>query len=246
MDSLPDIVIAAQNGDQDALQQLRQSLTQDPSIDNPHYMDVYADGMISDDSWTQRLSRRDMFPAISKFYAHSWGVDKESVTSLVSKYASLMNKFTIETYQEIDRIETQLVCDELLPKSEQAKLIAKLARLNSDRAPVWQNLITENAAKNGNLFNKLVNQWLDEPLDWEEQQHFDPVKAKKFYNLEFARVFFKQLPQNILDFLGVVFYKASTKTTGEDIIYANLDIPIPEANRRAKALKVKFKFRKFE
>lgn len=250
MTSTATVVTEARNGDLTALRQLQKSLPHDPSRASPHSFHVRDGSLVEDSLWPSTVKRKDIYPPIPKFVTEgmkaSWGVSPRYVINVVKRYPSLVDQFAIQGYQKIKQFEDSLISADGLKRSNRVRVTDQIARLSNDRAPVWQNWVGETAAKGGTTFDGIVTRWLNEPTNWSECRYFDDVKMKRHFGCEAARTFFEQMPADHLEYLGLKLNDGIVEGTEEVLKCVFLNEPIKDANRRARALGVKFRFEVFE
>lgn len=240
------MAVAARNGEPAGLLQIKQTLQKDPSRADPHVFSVNAQHLVEDSLRTGPMIRKDVYPAISEFVSpfskHSIGVDVRHVISVVGRYPSLVDRFAIKGYSEIDRLEASLVTDEGLEPSSRARVLKRIQRLNSGGAPVWQNWINQMAQSTGHIFDGIVREWLNESIDWKEKSYFDATKVNRRFGVESAREFFEILQSEHLYYFGLKLSDGFIEGTGESFKCVFLRDSIKAANDRAAALGVKFRF----
>lgn len=245
---IAEMAVAARKGEPAAVDQIKLSLRKDPSRADPHMFSVDDNNLVEDALRPGPSVRKDVYPNIPKFVSsfdkRPFGVDASYVIAVVGKYPSLQKMFAAQGYKEIDRLEVSLVSNELLEPSGRAKAHKSIARLSSDGAPVWQNWIRESSRSDGLGIDSLVNRWLNQPVDWKESQYFDPVKRRRRFGLESAREFFEQLDFEHHYYLGLKLEDGVTESKEEKFKCVFLNDPIEDANARAAALGVKFRFAK--
>jgi hypothetical protein len=244
------MAFAARNGEPAAVAQIKGTLRKDPSRANPHFFTVSVNGLVEDSLRPGPMVRKDVYPEIPKFVSSfakaSWGVDPDYVSSVVGRYPSLVNKFSIAGLTEIERLEGELVLNEALEPAGRRYMLKRLLRLCSDNAPVWQNWISQVSATKGTTFDVMINGWLNESIDWKERKYFDPTQLRRRIGVESAREFFGHLDFEHLHYFGLKLTDGVVESTGESFKSVFLEDPIKDANARAKALGVKFRFREWQ
>ena len=159
----------------------------------------------------------------------------------ISRYPSLIERFARKGYCEIDRIENDLVVKHLTC-AQRKKLSDRLAQLTHPDHDVWENTIASTHYSHFDEIDNMINQWLDEPVDWGEQDLFDPIVLDDFYKLRVTRNFLTKIHRIPKAYLGVQLNEYTITQTDESQDFYSLSIPIKEANRRAKALGLKLRF----
>ena len=250
MTSPATVVTAARNGDPAALRHLRKSLHQDPSRANPHIFHIRDGSLVEDSLWPSTVRRKGIYPTIPEFVTKTmgrlwWGANPDYVISVVKQYPSLVDKFAIEGYQKIQQLEDSLISEDGLKRSDRVRVTEQIARLSTDRVPVWQNWVRETAAKGAYTFDDIVARWLNETTNWSEFNHFDSVKIKQHFGSKSARTFFEKIPVDHLEYIGLQLTDGIVEGSEEVLECVFLVDPIKDANRRARSLGVKFRFEIF-
>lgn len=246
---LAKIAVSARNGEPEGIRKIKETLRKDPSRAAPHIFTVGEDQMVQDSLRDGPMTREDVFPILPKF-AHAYGKASDGISSgyvisVVERYPSLQKKFAIKAFQEIDRLEDLLVTNEFLEPSARAKMLKRIAQLNADRAPVWCNWVKDvSATKGSSIFDVMVSSWLRAPIDWKEESFFDATRRTRRFGVESARVFFEELDFEHHYYFGLKLEVATFQSTGEELNVVFLKDSIEDANKRAIALGVKFRFAK--
>lgn len=145
---------------------------------------------------------------------------------------------------EIDSLEEELDEDELETSKEQKALLKKIEALKECRdenEEPWIDWIDwiELEGKSGIAkFNELIEDWLTDPIDWMQSDHF-PVRS----GLQGAALgFFEEQEYALLDALGVVIVEG--EHPGSSYHAAELRNGIEDANAVAESLGLPLRFRK--
>lgn len=239
-------VVGARNGEAADLAAMKQSLARDPSRADPHLFTVTANNLVEDSLRDGPQTRLDVYPKIpalhSRLGGKLWDFSAAQAIAVVGRYPSLADRFAIRGYREIDELEDSLINNDALATSDREKILKRVAALGSDRAPVWQNWIRQLPRTGGAVCDAIIQRWLAEPIDWQEQAFFDPARLELLFGVEAAVEFFSQLGVEHRSYFGVELADAVVPDTTQTFKAVFLQDPIADANRRAQALGVKFRF----
>ena len=243
---LAKIIADAIDGQPVAIETLKRTLKCDPSRANPHVFWVGKKGIIFDSLKTQALQRREVLPHVSRYgnaaIMKVLAFDAREVIHQALKFPILKTRFEILAFKEIDEIEATLVLDDQLSSAGRLMYKKRLALIMDPKLPIWQNWVLALRKFQFNKIDKIIQAWLDEPVDLTEQHMFKVGWDTYPYSIMSAKKFFEHLDIEHLLFLGLKRESFKLLETGEIELLPVLTIPVKLANQRAKTLGVKFKF----
>lgn len=143
--------------------------------------------------------------------------------------------------KEIESLEEDLDDDAPANSKEQKALQKKIAALKEFRDEYeepWQDWIELEGENGIAKFNELIEDWLSDPIDWMQSEWF-PVRSGP---QGAALGFFQDQTYDLLDALGVVIVEG--EHPGSTYYAAELRQGIDEANHKAKAMGLPFRFKK--
>ncbi len=142
---------------------------------------------------------------------------------------------------EIESLEADFDDEDPEPSKKQKALQKKIAALKGFRDEYeepWIDWIELEGKSGIAKFNELIDDWLSEPIDWMQSEWF-PVRSGP---QGMALGFFQDQPCDLLDTLGVVIVEG--EHPGSTYYAAELRQDVDEANHKAEALGLPFRFRK--
>lgn len=248
------IVALAQDGHEGALSILKKEFKPPASPHNPHYFSVHPKLLvISDSHQGGPQTKREVMPAFPRFgkewistgkkqiQTNAYGPPSRAVERL-KDYPSLTAKISAIAFQEIDEIEEQLVIDDCMPKVKLTKLRTKLDTLTRGSRPVWENWVL---SLDENLYyriDRVVNQWLDEPIDMDESHLFVSGWNDVPYAEMAAKQFFDKISEMLQLYLHVEKHTYELSSNNKPVQLYKLSCSITVVNKRAKALGANFRF----
>lgn len=170
--------------------------------------------------------------------------ETSSVDSLISEIqacpplASFMDRALNE---EIERLEENFDDEEKELSTEQKALQKKIATLKEYREEYeepWPDWIELEGKSGIAKFNELIEDWLTDPIDWEQSEWFS-VRAGA-QGAAFG--FFQDQPYELLDKIGVVVVEG--EHPGSTYYAAELRQDIEKANATAQELGLPFRFKR--
>lgn len=243
---LAKIIEDAIAGDPVAIETLKRTLERDPSRAHPHIIWVNQQGHVFDSLKTAARQRREVLPHIPRYGSAAFmkvlAVDTHGVMGHALHYPSLKERFASMAFEEVDHIESILVTSDRLSRAGRIRYKKRLQQIMNPDRPVWQNWLRSLHASSFDRLDRVIQSWLDEPIDLSEQHLFKPGWDQYPYALMSAKKFFDQLQVEHLVFLGLKSGLFTLSATGQTELLQTLTIPIQLANERAKTLGVKFKF----
>lgn len=242
--------------DESAISALRSSVGRDPSKKNPHYFKVREDGLIFDTLMAQPKIRREVmnhFPRFGMgFYGndprrtqcHWKAVSSSFVISKAQPFAILMRRFADMAFEDLDQLESELITKERLSRLERKKRLMKIQSITDPGDLVWKNWVNSLDKSDFVRVDAVFQGWLNEPIDWREQDFFDFDWEDHFDSNNSAKEFFDKLKNLHKAYLGVNLCDFNVKGKILPKPFYELIHSVQEANKRARALGFKFRFRK--
>jgi hypothetical protein len=236
------IIVRARDGDENSLQQLRVWLGPDPSRQNPHTFTVAPQGVLVDTLAPGPKRRQEVFAKIPPFTGarNGPGATRDAMAAIAA-CPPLERFFVQKAMAHMEEIETRLIVQESLSRADRSKLRRELTLLGAQGRTFWENWVWHTSALAQVQFDRIVREWMWGPVDMNEAPWFKPGWDQSLYGIESANAFFRKMPVEIRVFfemeIAELQREGSRKT---DCIL--LKASPKEANRRAKMLKVNFRF----
>jgi hypothetical protein len=142
---------------------------------------------------------------------------------------------------EIESLEEDLEHEESENSKEQKALLKKIGKLREFRDEYdepWVDWIELEGENGISKFNKLIDEWLSEPVDWMQSEFFPARSGPQGAALGF----FQDQPYEVLDALGVVVVEG--EHPGSTYYAAELKSDIDDANNAAIAAGIPVRFKK--
>lgn len=212
----------------------------DPSRATPHVFDITRYGALHDSLAYQTLCRKDVYAPVAPPF-RSLAVN--AAVAAVKACVPLAEHLQRAALAQVGALETRLIVDETLDRAGRAKLRRQLRLLLAPGRPVWENWVRQSREHELTRFDALVRRWRDEPLTTlAEKQWFVPGWYRQLDETGAAAVFFAHLPAAVREYLAIEL------TDGRPLGYpgncALLETPADEANRRARLLGARFRFKR--
>jgi hypothetical protein len=236
------IIVGARAGDKDSLQKLRVWLGADPSRHNPHTFTVGPQDVLIDTLAPGPQRRKEVFAEIPPFSDAKvrLGATRLAVDA-VAACPPLEKFFMQKAMARMEELETRVIVNESLSRADRSKLRRELTLLGAQGRTFWENWVWHTSALAQVQFDRIVREWMWGPVDMNEAPWFKPGWDQSLYGIESANAFFRKMPVEIRVFfemeIAELQREGSRKT---DCIL--LKASPKEANRRAKMLKVNFRF----
>ena len=198
------------------------------------FYEVSEYGTISDPSVPAPRLRVDVFQDISPGFIRS----SDDLISDVEGCTPLASHFSILAERHLSDIEDELDADDgTLGFVERRRLAFLVAALQDDPDTGWRDWVEHKGDAGLAGFKEIIQDWLDEGIDWNEAEWFDSGWSGQ----DAARQFFSDLDAKVLDALGVVIIEG--EHPGSSYCAAELRDEIASANQAAQALGLAFRFR---
>lgn len=198
------------------------------------FYEVAENGTISDPTVPEPKLRADVFQNISPRFIRS----AEDLISEVDDCIPLASHFSNLAANHLSDIEDKLEADDnTLGFVERRRLAFLVAALQDDPDTGWRDWVEHEGDPGLAGFKKIIQDWLDDDIDWDEAEWFD----RGWSGQDAALGFFSSLDAKVLDALGVVIIEG--EHPGSSYYAAELRDEIVDANQTAQALGLAFRFR---
>jgi len=206
-----------------------------PSLPGPlFFYEVSKYGTISDPGVLGPKLRSDVFQNVSPGLIRS----ADDLVSEVDGCNPLASHFSILAADHLSSIEDKLDADDhALGFIERRRLAFLAAALQGDPDTGWRDWIAHEGDPGLAGFKEIIQDWLDEDVDWNEAESFDSGWSGQSAALES----FSSLNAKVLDALGVVIIEG--EHPGSSYYAAELRGEIAHANQAAQTLGLAFRFR---
>ncbi len=169
---------------------------------NLTWFEVAAGGVISMPGIAQPKARYQVFEQIDPSAVHS----SEELIDLVAACEPLLERFRehgqrLVRHHDQARVPSETLVDRLLRPAAQGHAAQRLIMraLREDPQEGWRDWIELRGDAGLQEFQELIREWLAEPIDWDEIEHFDT-----FWNGQAAALaHFDDLPGASLRALGI-------------------------------------------
>ncbi len=196
----------------------------------PWYFEVSEFGTIVDPSFAEPQVRRDVFRVST-----DWIATPQELILEVDGCIPLCVRFQELAVQAVEDIRDRLYNEELDDRT-----LSRLERLEavfSDEHDGWRAWVRREGRRDLPKLLKAVEDWLDEPIEWDESDWFPYGWGDQGHALSF----FEALDGETLDALGVEIVMG--EHPGSTYYAAELPGSIEEANAAAEGLGLPFRFR---
>lgn len=203
---------------------------------NPWFFEVNADGTLVEADVVEPAVWEDIYDCIQTTYFD----DPESIISEVKGCMPLVSYLGHELDKEIENLEENLDTDPPESKKEQNTLKKKIQALKEFRDEYehpWMDWVELEGKKGVAKFKEMVDDWLQEPVDWMQSDWFPEYSGSQGA----AMGFFQDQPTELLKALGVVVIEG--EHPGSTYYAAELRGSIEEANTTAERLGLPFRFK---
>jgi hypothetical protein len=191
-------------------------------------------GTISDPTVPGPRLRADVFQNISPGFIRT----TDDLISEVDGCIPLASHFSILAADHLSGIEDELdEEDNGLGFVERRRLAFLAAALQYDPDTGWRDWIAHEGDPGLAGFREIIQDWLDEDVDWDEADSFDSCWSGQ----SAAMGFFSDLDAKVLKALSVVIIEGDRP--GSSYYAAELRGEIANANQTAQALGLAFRFR---
>ena len=198
------------------------------------FYEVAEYGTISNPTVPGPRLRADVFQNISPGSIR--GAD--DLVSEVDGCVPLASHFSILAAGHLSGIEDELDADDdTLGFVERRRLAFLAAALRDDPDTGWRDWVAHEGDPGLAGFREIIQDWLDEDVDWGEAESFDCGWSGQ----SAALGFFSDLDAEVVDALGVVIIEGDRP--GSSYYAAELRGDIAHANQTAQALGLAFQFR---
>ena len=202
--------------------------------------EVAANGVISMPGIAQPKARYQVFEQIDASAVHS----SEELIGLVAACEPLLERFREQGQRRVrhhdqGRVPSATLVDRLLRPAAQGHAAQRLIvrALREDPQEGWRDWIELRGDAGLQEFQELIEQWLAEPIDWNEIEHFDT-----FWNGQAAALaHFGDLPGSTLRAIGIRIVDG--EHPGSTFYAAVLRRSLEAANRAAEQLGLDCRFR---
>ena len=211
----------------------------DPSRAAPHVFDITRHGALHDSLAYQTLCRKEVYAPVAPPF-RSLAVN--AAVAAVKACAPLAEHLQRAALAHVGALETRLIVDETLDRAGRARLRRQLRLLLAPGRAVWENWVRQARDHELPRFDAMVRHWREQPLtNLGEAQWFVPGWYRQVNEVGAAEVFFAHLPAAVREYLAIEL------TDGVPLGYpgrcALLEMPVEEANRRARLLGARFRFK---
>jgi len=199
-------------------------------LKDPWYFEINESDTIIDPGFEEPKIRGDVFDV--------WlaGIKTpDDVIHTVKGCITLTSHFQQLSSDEHDDIGSQLEGDDLSPAERRA--LQRLDTALADADAGWKEWVQLEGSKGLPAFRGIIEDWLQEPVEWEDMEYFPRDHGGQGQ----ALAFFEQLPYDTLEALGVVIVEGDHP--GSTYYAAELKSDIDTANEVASMLELPFRFR---
>lgn len=205
-----------------------------PQPESLTFYEVAQYGTISDPTVPGPRLRADVFQNISPGFIRTTG----DLVSDVDGCVPLASHFSILAADHLSDIEDELDADDnTLGFVERRRLAFLAAALRDDPDTGWRDWVEHEGDPGLAGFREIIQDWLDEDVDWDEAESFDSCWSGQ----SAALGFFSDLDAKVRKALGVVIIEGDRP--GSSYYAAELRGDIAHANQTAQALGLAFRFR---
>jgi hypothetical protein len=203
---------------------------------NPWFFEVNENGTLVDADITEPQVWADVFDITTS--------EDSSVDSLIAEIQACppLSSFMERALdKEIESLEEDFDDEEPGLTKEQKALQEKIETLREyrdDYDEPWLYWIELEGKRGITKFNELIEDWLTDPIDWRQSDHF-PVRSGP---QGAALGFFEDQPYTLLDAIGVVIVDG--EHPGSSYYAAELRQDIEKANAMAQDLGLPFRFKR--
>ena len=198
------------------------------------FYEVAEYGTISDPGVPAPKLRSDVFQNISPGFIRS----VDDLISEVEGCVPLASHFSILAADHLSDIEDELDADDnTLGFVERRRLAFLAAALRDDPDTGWRDWVAHEGDLGLADFKEIIQDWLDEDVDWDEAESFDGGWSGQSAALGFL----SGLDAKVRKALGVVIIEC--EHPGSSYYAAELRGEIANANQTAQALGLAFQFR---
>jgi hypothetical protein len=240
-------VARAQAGDAAALAELKAWVPHQPSLAKVRQFDVI-DSVLLDPSAYQPQTRGDVWHHPPRFAIRLAGLPilsgAKAALPWVDRLPSLRHRFEQKATAQFTRLEHELLTDERLDRRARARISAQLGGLVAAGQPMWVNWVSTTPVDDYMLFDRIVDQWLAEPVDLRETKLFPAEWRVRLCPTARAADVLARLPGPVLGFLGIQCKRASDEGKG-DPRFATLSESIDLSNARSVQIGLGFRFHEF-
>jgi len=199
-------------------------------LDDPCYFDVNEYDTIIEPGFEEPKTRGDVFNICLV------GIKTpDDVIDAVEGCIPLTSHFQQLSSDEHDDIVSQLEGDDLSPAQRRA--LQRLGTALADADEGWKEWVQLEGSKGLPAFRGIIEDWLQEPVEWEDMEYFPRDHGGQGQ----ALAFFEQLPYDTLEALGVVIVEGDHP--GSTYYAAELKSDMDTANEVASMLELPFRFR---
>ena len=197
------------------------------------FYEVAEHGTISDPGVPAPKLRSDVFQNISLRFIST----PDDLVFEVESCQPLASHFSILAADHLSSIEDELDADDnTLSFVERRRLAFLAAALQGDPDTGWRDWVAHEGDLGLAGFKEIIQDWLDEDVNWDEAESCDSCWSGQSAALEF----FSSLDAEVLDALGVVIIEGDRP--GSSYYAAELRGEIANANQAAHALELVFRF----
>jgi hypothetical protein len=241
-------VARARAGDATALAELKAWVSHEPSFTKVRQFDVL-DSVLLDPSAYQPQTRSDVWHDPPRFAIRLAGLPivmsgAKAALPWVDRLPSLRHRFEQKARAKFTRLERELLTDERLDRRARARINAQLGGLVTAGQPIWVNWVNTTPVDDYMLFDRIVDQWLAEPVDLRETELFPAEWRVRLCPVARAADVLARLPGPVRSFLGIQCKRASDDGKGNPR-FATLSEPIDLSNARAVQIGLGFRFHEF-
>lgn len=196
--------------------------------------EVAEHGTISDPTVPKPKIRADVFHNISPSYIRT----TDELISAVAGCAPLASHFSVLAADHLSDIQDELDAEDSARRFVEWRRLAFLvAALRYDPDTGWRDWVAHKGDPGLAGFKEIIQEWLDEDIDWDEADSFDGGWSGQ----DAALGYFSDMDAKMRQALGVVIIEG--EHPGSSYYAAELRGEIATANQTAQALGLGFRFR---
>jgi len=196
------------------------------------FYEVAEYGTISDPSVPASKLRAEVFHGVSPAFIGS----TDDLISEVEGCSPLASHFSILAADHLSDIEEELDAD-ALGFVERRRLAFLVAALRDDPDTGWRDWVEYEGDAGLASFKEIIQDWLDDDVDWDEAKWFDSGGSRQ----DAALGFFSGLDTKVRKALGVVIIEGEHPSSSYYAV--ELRNEITSVNQAAQALGLVFRFR---